>query len=141
MKIESAKSRTLKQAFTLVVCAYLLALLIAAGTGFLFRALHPVLLLFLADIAGTLVIYLFGRIFHNASFYDAYWSIAPLVISMFWLLQNSAVSAATARQIIVLSLVFIWGLRLTYNWARQWRGLKHEDWRYRDLRQKFLKWF
>ena len=28
------------------------------------------------------------------------------------------------------------GIRLTYNWAHQWHGMNHEDWRYRDLREK-----
>jgi steroid 5-alpha reductase family enzyme len=32
-------------------------------------------------------------------------------------------------------------LRLTWHWARQWQGLQHEDWRYRDLRKKSPVWF
>jgi len=31
------------------------------------RDLHPILTIFTADIFGTLVIYFFGRIYHNAS--------------------------------------------------------------------------
>jgi steroid 5-alpha reductase family enzyme len=30
---------------------------------------------------------------------------------------------------------------LTWNWAHQWQGIKHEDWRYRDLREKNPLWF
>ena len=29
----------------------------------------------------------------------------------------------------------LWALRLTWNWARGWSGLGHEDWRYVDMRQ------
>ena len=141
MITEVSAPETLKKAFALYAFAYVLALLVAVGVGYLFRGLHPLLMIFLADIAGTLVIYVFGRVFHNASFYDAYWSIAPLVISLFWLLRTSSVSTVTARQVIVIVLVFFWGLRLTYNWARQWQGLKHEDWRYQDLRKKSPQWF
>lgn len=36
---------------------------------------------------------------------------------------------------LLLSLA-IWGTRLTFNWARGWKGLKHEDWRYQVLRSK-----
>ena len=141
MIIEVSAPRNLKKAFALYAFAYILALIIAVGVGYLFRGLHPLLTIFLADVAGTLVIYLFGRIFHNASFYDAYWSIAPLAIALFWLLQTSLENGVTTRQVIVVSLIFVWGLRLTYNWARQWQGLKHEDWRYQDLRNKSPQWF
>jgi len=141
MITEVSAPGTLKKVFALYAFAYILALLVAFGVGYLFRGLHPLLMIFLADIAGTLVIYIFSRVFRNASFYDAYWSIAPLFISLFWLLRTSFPSGLTVRQVIVIVLVFFWGLRLTYNWARQWQGLKHEDWRYQDLRKKLPQWF
>jgi steroid 5-alpha reductase family enzyme len=140
MATEISLPPTLRKAFALVVFAYLLALLIALGTGYLLRGLPPLWMLLLSDIAGTLVIYLFGRVFRNASFYDPYWSIAPLVIALFWFLRVSA-GGVTIRQMIVVLLVFVWGLRLTWHWARQWQGLKHEDWRYQDLRKKSPVWF
>ena len=40
------------------------------------------------------------------------------------------------RQVLVIALVSLWALRLTWNWARGWTGLDHEDWRYVDLRAK-----
>jgi steroid 5-alpha reductase family enzyme len=141
MVTDITSTRPLKNAFALCAFAYLLALLVAAGTGYFFRGLHPLLTLFPADIAGTVVIYLFGRAFHNSSFYDPYWSIAPLFIAVFWFLRGSSAGGMTVRQIVVLLLVFAWGLRLTWHWARQWLGLQHEDWRYQDLRRKFPKWF
>jgi len=131
----------LPKAFAVYALAYVAALLVAAAVGYIFRELHPILVVLIADIAATLVIYMFGRLFHNASFYDAYWSVAPLAIALYWMLQASSDSAAAARQILVITLVFIWGLRLTGNWARQWRGLKHEDWRYQEFRKKTKKWF
>ena len=72
---------TLNKAFVLYTFAYVLALSTAVAVGYVFRGLHPILIVFTADISGTLVIYAFGRVFRNASFYDAYWSIAPLAIS------------------------------------------------------------
>ncbi len=130
----------LSKARALYALAYILALFIAITVGYMVRELHPILVVFIADIAGTLVIYTFSRLFHNASFYDAYWSIAPIAIALFWLLASYD-GAVTARQIIVIILVLIWSLRLTYNWARQWQGLKHEDWRYQDFRRKARRWF
>jgi steroid 5-alpha reductase family enzyme len=134
-------SRYLKKAFTLYTSVYLLALLIAVAVGYFSRGLNPVLFVFLADIAATLVIYSAGRIFHNASFYDAYWSVAPPVIALFWTLITLHKYGISLWHIIVLILVFAWGIRLTYNWTRQWQGLQHEDWRYRDLRIKTGRWF
>ena len=131
----------LKKEFALYTSVYLLALLIAVIIGYFVRDLNPVFIVFLADVAATLVVYTTGRIFHNASFYDAYWSVAPPVIALFWALITLHKDGLSSLQVIILILVFIWGIRLTYNWARQWQGIKHEDWRYRDLRTATGKWF
>lgn len=40
------------------------------------------------------------------------------------------------RQLLVIAVVSLWALRLTWNWARGFEGLHHEDWRYVDLRGK-----
>ena len=134
----NSKPQSLEKDFGVVCFAYVLALIVAVAVGYAVRALHPLLVVFIADIAATLVIYSFGRIFHNASFYDPYWSVAPLAIALYWLIKASAGSPVTAIQVIVAVLVYAWGVRLTYNWARQWEGLKHEDWRYQDLRKKLI---
>ncbi len=31
----------------------------------------------IADVLGTIVIFVFSRIYRNSSFYDAYWSVIP----------------------------------------------------------------
>ena len=131
---------TLKTSFLIYFSAYMLALGVAIATGYTFRHLHPIPMLLTADIAATLVVYLFGRIFSNTSFYDAYWSVAPMAVALYWVFTASP-GALVLRQIAVITLIFAWGLRLTWNWARQWQGLKHEDWRYRELRTKTGKWF
>src|SRR5208283_2260111 len=105
------------------------------------RNLNPIVIVLAADIGGTLVVYGTGRVFRNASFYDAYWSVAPPVIALFWLLNTLPKDSLMLKPIIILLLVFAWGLRLTYNWASQWQGIKHEDWRYRELRTKNPRWF
>ncbi len=127
-------SPDLKKAFTLYTSVYLVALLIAVVVGYFSRGPNPVLFVLLADVAATLVIYSAGRIFHNASFYDAYWSVAPPLITLFWFLYNLHKNELSLLHLIIPILVFVWGIRLTYNWARQWQGLQNEDWRYRDLR-------
>jgi steroid 5-alpha reductase family enzyme len=34
----------------------------------------------------------------------------------------------------VIILVWLWGIRLTVNWATFWPGLEHEDWRYGPIK-------
>ena len=135
------KSKSLTKAFALYALAYILALCVAVLVAYALGERHLVLIAFIADIAATLVIYTFSRIFRNASFYDAYWSVAPLAIALYWTLAAVSENVVLARQMVVVTLVFLWGLRLTYNWARQWQGLGHEDWRYADFRAKSKRWF
>jgi steroid 5-alpha reductase family enzyme len=40
------------------------------------------------------------------------------------------------RVAVILVLTLAYGLRLTWNWARGWSGLGHEDWRYVDIRHQ-----
>jgi steroid 5-alpha reductase family enzyme len=88
-----------------------------------------------ADGVATLVVFAFSLRFDNSSFYDPYWSVAPIAMGGFWALSGEG-QAPALRQIACFGLVALWGVRLTYNWLRQWRGLKHEDWRYVELRGK-----
>jgi steroid 5-alpha reductase family enzyme len=135
------KSKGRPKAFALCALAYILALGVAVLVAYALGERHPILIAFVADIAATLVIYAFSRIFRNASFYDAYWSVAPLAIALYWTLAAVSENVVFARQVVVVTLVFLWGLRLTYNWASQWQGLGHEDWRYADFREKSKRWF
>jgi steroid 5-alpha reductase family enzyme len=85
-----------------------------------------------ADAAATVAVFAFSVVLDNSSVYDAYWSVAPMAIApaLAWV-----GGAPFARKAIVVGLVLLWGARLTYNWARGWQGLAHEDWRYVDMRK------
>lgn len=89
-----------------------------------------------ADVIGTIVVFIFSVIFNNSSMYDPYWSVQPFVIAVFlaWPLTG-----ITIAEFIVLFMVFLYGLRLTLNFYRGWPGMKHEDWRYQDFRKSFPK--
>ena len=92
----------------------------------------PWLRLLGADVGATVCCFLFSLLFKNASVYDPYWSVQPMVI-----LGALAVSRDLhLYHWLVLLAVFLWGLRLTANWAYTFHGLTHEDWRYRMLREK-----
>jgi steroid 5-alpha reductase family enzyme len=97
---------------------------------------HPLWVALAADVAATLVVFAFSVGFDNSSLYDPYWSVAPPVLGAYFALQPMAASVNGARQILVLSLVVAWSVRLTYNFLRGWGGLRHEDWRYVEIRHK-----
>ncbi len=130
-------------AFGLVILAYAISLGAAIGIVYALPiTIHPIWLTLIADIGATIVIFIFSIIFNNVSFYDPYWSVQPIAIAIYWFILGYG-TANLIRQIIVLSVVSFWGIRLTLNWARGWKGLKHEDWRYVKYRKENPKafWF
>ncbi|MGW5524145.1 DUF1295 domain-containing protein [Gordonia sp. NPDC003950] len=121
-------------AFVRIVIAYVLAigvgliwLIWGPGTGM--RWLDSLI----ADVLATLVIFGFSRLHHNSSFYDAYWSvIPPLLVIWWWVRGDTGIGAWHCWAIV--GVVTIWAVRLTINWIRTFPGLHHEDWRYPMLR-------
>ena len=126
-----------------ILCSF--SYLIAFFTAFIVLitlVLYPPLVaLLIADLSATLVIFLIGTLYKNASFYDPYWSVFPIFIALFWIIRSGGLELSFTRQLVVLLLVFVWSVRLTYNWIRQWKGIMHEDWRYSNLRIKKGKMF
>ncbi len=92
-----------------------------------------------ADLAATIVIFMISPIFKITSFYDPYWSVAPLIITLYYLIFPTTSNYGNLRSVIISILILIWSIRLTYNWLQQWQGLKHEDWRYKNYRLKMEK--
>ena len=124
------------RAFTWIAVAYLVAGAVALAVAMSLRGEHPILVAAAADLAATIAIFAFSRAFRNSSFYDAYWSVAPIAIAFYWWLSAPDSGADPVRRFLVLALVSLWGIRLTANWARGWRGLGHQDWRYTDLEER-----
>jgi steroid 5-alpha reductase family enzyme len=120
---------------TWICIAYVVGLMVAVIVAVSVGWEHPVAVAFAADVAATVAVFAFSVAFGNSSFYDAYWSVAPIAIVFYWAL-GAAPEVDRLRQAVVIALVCLWGVRLTHNWARGWGGLAHEDWRYVDLRRR-----
>jgi steroid 5-alpha reductase family enzyme len=131
MSIFKIKSRLVS--FAIILAIYIFSFFISFLIFNLFDDLHILLATLLADIAATLIVWVFGIIFVNSSLYDPYWSVAPMVIISFWII--SAGISFSIFEILIFCVIFFWGIRLTANWAKRWKGLAHEDWRYIKLKK------
>jgi steroid 5-alpha reductase family enzyme len=124
------------KAYLLVLVAYVLAGVAAIGTGILLVTQPPIVIVGLADLAATIVIFIFSVVINNSSMYDPYWSVAPIPIALFWLAQPTSNGFANPRHVLIFFLLCVWAIRLTANWAIQWHGLHSEDWRYQDIHKQ-----
>ncbi len=86
--------------------------------------------LLVADCAATVFTFVFSLIFINASVYDPYWSVQPMVI----LLAFAIGRPHSWPHWLLLIVILAWGLRLTANWAYTFHGLDCQDWRYSMLK-------
>ncbi|MBH24702.1 MAG: hypothetical protein CMH57_09680 [Myxococcales bacterium] len=116
--------------------AYGLALVAGVGAGWLARDLPSWQIALVADLAATTVVFGFSAALRNSSMYDPYWSVAPIPIVLYFAWTPQVEGVSPVRVGLVLTLVLLWGGRLTYNCVRRWGGLDHEDWRYQDLRRQ-----
>jgi len=127
-----------QKAFGIVWLAYVIAGLVAVATGLGAESWgwHPLAVVLAADVAATVVIFAFSFVYKNSSFYDPYWSVAPPAIALYFSLRPASEAVDGVRVVLVFALVLAWAVRLTWNWARGWHGLGHEDWRYRRLQEQ-----
>jgi len=96
--------------------------------------LSPLLALFAADAAATTVVFLFSVVLKNASVYDPYWSIQPVMViwAMYWQYEIPF----QLYHLLFLIPLACWSLRLTINWITGFEDLAWEDWRYKKLKSQ-----
>jgi len=125
------------KAYLYIIISYTIALSIGfLSYQYFLQDFNPLMAIFIADIICTIIIFIFSVIVNNSSVYDPYWSVIPPFILILWLVHFEFY---TFTAIIILTTVLIWALRLTYNWAVNWKGFQHEDWRYVQFRKQFGK--
>jgi steroid 5-alpha reductase family enzyme len=119
----------------LVAVAYLSAVGAAWAVAAAIGPERPVWALGLGYLTSALVIYIWSLTCDNGSMFDAWWSVLPPFAAV-WLTSGHATGVPGLRVTLVMIVVWVWAVRLTTNWARDWPGLHHEDWRYLDLYTK-----
>lgn len=141
--IEKPRGLSRGASFTRVAVAYVVALAVAIGTAVLMDEgahlhaqglMRSFSILSGADVAATLVVFVFSLTFRNSSMYDPYWMVVPPAFCLGYWVMGSAIDL---RSVIYTLLISAWCARLTFNWVRGWGGLDHEDFRYRDLQKQF----
>ena len=120
MKIK--ESRTLS--FIAIAVIYVIAAAAGVAVYLILEDMPFWLALLIADVAATVVTFIFSLIFDNASVYDPYWSVQPIFILMAFAVGREL----TALGVLLLVAVWFWGVRLTANWAYTFANLNHQDW-------------
>ena len=134
--MDSIKNSKAKSIIVITVI-YVLAAALGVAVFMSLRYLTWISLL-IADVAATVFVFMFSVIFKNASVYDPYWSVQPIVIVAGIALKTNISAPATI--LILISIVY-WGIRLTGNWAYVFGGLNHQDWRYTKLQKDTGKFY
>ena len=116
--------------FVIVAAVYLL---VALCLCYVYNTLEgkPLFRLFAADVTATVLVFVFSCVFGNASVYDPYWSVLPIMI-----LAPLTLASPSMTKTILFSTVAFWGIRLTSNWVYTFHGLGYQDWRYTQLKTK-----
>jgi len=126
MKVKTGRGAS----FFIIFMVYLLALLLGIFVYFRVSGYHWLRIL-IADVAATTLVFIFSCIFDNASVYDPYWSVQPIMILLPLMLASPSLP-----KILLYFMVLFWGIRLTTNWAYTFHGLEHQDWRYSQLSEQ-----
>lgn len=124
--------------FVMIGVSYVVAFSLAFVLYFVLcgMALNSFLALFLADVLATVVVYVFGLIYKNSSFYDPYWSITPLVFVVLYICHKQCFNFTNLLFLLVFGF---WAIRLTVNWATTFHSVSKEDWRYEMYRENNSK--
>lgn len=118
----------------LSAAAYVVAAGVAALAVRVSGLEHPLAVLGLGTLVATCVIFAVSVLVDNSSVYDPYWSLQPLAFLAYYL--GRAGSKTGVPQVVVAVLVFLYALRLTSNFYRDWPGLSKEDFRYVAFRRR-----
>lgn len=123
---------TRTRSFLIIILVYLLAAMAGILAYWIASPyMSAVWALFAADFTATVVTWAFGLYYRNVSVYDPYWSVAPPVLLI---LYACVVSEVSLPAFVLLTVVTVWAVRLTGNWAVTFMGMEHEDWRYTKYR-------
>lgn len=118
----------------IILGIYLFATAIGVWVFQITEGLNPLVRLFRADFWATIAVWIFGVLLRNSSVYDPYWSVAPPILLTGYALYCAAFNLPV---ILLLAVVWYWGIRLTANWGYTFKNFQVQDWRYDMYKERF----
>jgi steroid 5-alpha reductase family enzyme len=90
----------------------------------------------------TFVCWALSMLTKDYSWVDRIWSLAPIAYAWIfaWPVLGSAFSTASVRTLVMAILITLWGLRLTFNFARKGGYSGMEDYRWSIVRKAMKPW-
>ena len=119
--------------FAVIIGLYAVAVPLAVIVAALVGTDSPLLAIVLGYGASVTFLYVASQIAGNGSTFDAWWSVMPPALAIWFAVVVDGEGGSGVRRWLVAGLALLWGARLTANWAIGWSGLAHEDWRYQKL--------
>lgn len=121
----------------ILLFSYIIAFIIGLISFKLFENKVPIIWnILIANVISTIVIYIIGCIYKTASIYDPYWSIQTVVIYICLMIYYKTINVGN---VIFLSCILFWAIRLTYNFIHGFNDIRYIDWRYKMLKEKTNK--
>lgn len=122
----------------LLMIIYIVATVIGIIFYRVFNKVDTIWRILICDLIATVFVWFAGLILHTSSTYDPYWSLQTIVIGI---LLTASRNNWNPGNIIFSLIIFIYSARLTANFISTFSNLNYEDWRYRNLKQRFGKWY
>lgn len=125
-----------RTSLAVIWAAYLWTIAVSWAVGSFLPIESPLIKAAVIDLIAMVMVFAFSVIFNNSSFYDPFWSVAPVFLAGYWTMVGWDASGGNTRAVTVMILVTLWGVRLTANFLTRWRGMRDEDWRYEGYRER-----
>ncbi|MGJ0389049.1 DUF1295 domain-containing protein [Microbacterium sp. CGR1] len=102
--------------------------------------MEPLLIVVLTAAVASAACWILSLVTRDTSWVDRAWSIVPIVYV--WIFAGSALASGqdASRLVLMAVLVTLWGVRLTYNFARKGGYTGMEDYRWAVLRGRMKPW-
>ena len=134
------------KSLSLIIIA-LVYIIVAVGCYFLYGVFDNLLpdkmndrlliMMIILDLISTIFVFIMSTIFINSSIYDPYWSVVPILMIVFFAYKVG--NLTNGFVVMLISVILVWGLRLTVNWIYTFKNLHYQDWRYQSLKDKHPK--
>ena len=120
----------------ITLAVYSLSLSCAVLMASKFTFLNEWLMILIAHLTATIVVFAASRFYKNSSLYDPFWSVAPAPIVFYLAFWPESQEINLEKIALIIVPILLWSFRLTINWMRSWKGLQDEDFRYINLKEK-----